>query len=323
MTKQYIDVFNGDADGLCALIQLRRANPQQSLLITGVKRDINLLNGLEVQGDEHITVLDISFEKNAEDVQRLLQQGCSFDYFDHHKTGDLIDHSKLNVNIDLSADTCTSLIVDKQLQGRFHAWAITAAFGDNLIDKAYELGLEAGFSDSELSTLKQLGICLNYNGYGASLDDLFFHPATLYQKLKAFDSPFEFIQHDTETHSTLVNGYEQDMNQALQVKPLHTTLHSEVVVLPNTKWARRVSGVFSNELANRSPSKAHAIVTEQELGHYMVSIRSPLSNKTGADTLASQFPTGGGRKAAAGINILPAKDLEHFISAFDSQFSNQ
>ena len=32
----FIDVFNGDADGLCALIQLRLASPQDSELVSGV-----------------------------------------------------------------------------------------------------------------------------------------------------------------------------------------------------------------------------------------------------------------------------------------------
>ena len=38
-----IDVFNGDADGLCALHQLRLAEPRESVLVTGVKRDIALV----------------------------------------------------------------------------------------------------------------------------------------------------------------------------------------------------------------------------------------------------------------------------------------
>jgi len=38
-----IDIFNGDADGICALIQYRLANPAESTLVTGVKRDISLL----------------------------------------------------------------------------------------------------------------------------------------------------------------------------------------------------------------------------------------------------------------------------------------
>ena len=39
---QIYDVFNGDADGICALIQLRLAEPADTTLITGVKRDTAL-----------------------------------------------------------------------------------------------------------------------------------------------------------------------------------------------------------------------------------------------------------------------------------------
>ena len=41
------DVFNGDADGICALLQLRLAEPREAQLVTGVKRDINLLSRVE------------------------------------------------------------------------------------------------------------------------------------------------------------------------------------------------------------------------------------------------------------------------------------
>ena len=195
----YIDVFNGDADGLCALVQLRRDKPQQSKLVTGIKRDINLLKQVDDGDNAHVTVLDISFEKNVDDVQRLLQQGASINYIDHHRIGDAISHAKLTTDIDLSADTCTSLIVDKQLQGRYRAWALTAAFGDNLFDTAMKLGQESGFSLYELESLKELGIYINYNGYGAAVADLFFDPAELYQKLVIFDTPFEFLQQDKAT----------------------------------------------------------------------------------------------------------------------------
>jgi hypothetical protein len=30
------DVFNGDADGICALVQLRNADPRDAELVTGV-----------------------------------------------------------------------------------------------------------------------------------------------------------------------------------------------------------------------------------------------------------------------------------------------
>ena len=67
------DVFNGDADGICALVQLRLAEPKESQLITGVKRDINLLRRVQASAGDRITVLDISMAKNQADLQRLHQ----------------------------------------------------------------------------------------------------------------------------------------------------------------------------------------------------------------------------------------------------------
>ena len=37
------DVFNGDADGICALQQLRLQFPREAERISGLKRDIDLL----------------------------------------------------------------------------------------------------------------------------------------------------------------------------------------------------------------------------------------------------------------------------------------
>ena len=58
------DVFNGDADGICALIQLRRAEPRPNAkLVTGVKRDIQLLERFPGAAGGQVTALDISFIK--------------------------------------------------------------------------------------------------------------------------------------------------------------------------------------------------------------------------------------------------------------------
>lgn len=78
------DVFNGDADGICALHQLRLAKPIQSTLITGVKRDIALLERVEAKSGDQITVLDVSLDKNHTALEKLLQQGAEVLYFDHH-----------------------------------------------------------------------------------------------------------------------------------------------------------------------------------------------------------------------------------------------
>ena len=55
MTHYY--VFNGDADGLCALQQLRLAEAPQAVLVTGVKRDIQLLRRIEAGCGDQVTVL--------------------------------------------------------------------------------------------------------------------------------------------------------------------------------------------------------------------------------------------------------------------------
>ena len=93
-----------------------------------------------------------------------------------------------------------------------------------------------------------------------------------------------------------------------------------VVSLPDEAWARRVSGVYGNDLANQSPDKAHAVLTDVE-GGYLVSLRAPLNNRTGADAVCRQFETGGGRAAAAGINQLPRDQLGRFIDALRAQYA--
>lgn len=318
---RHFDAFNGDADGICALIQLRRADPKESTLVTGVKRDINLLKRINVSAGDSVTALDVAFEKNSADVQRILSAGASVFYVDHHNPGEIPTHPALDTHINTAPDTCTSLIVDGLLDGKYRAWAITAAFGDNLFEVAQGLAERSGFGQADIATLKKLGICINYNGYGNSLDDLFYHPAELYQLMDAFDSPLDFIAALPDVFDTLSVGYDSDMACASSLAPFKETPAAATFMLPDEQWARRVSGVYGNDLANQTPNRAHAVITEKADGTYQVSVRAPLTNKTGADELVKQFPTGGGRKGAAGINVLPAGQLDEFIAAFENQYT--
>ncbi|MFO7635342.1 MAG: hypothetical protein R6W76_22550, partial [Caldilinea sp.] len=175
------DVFNGDADGICALHQLRLSDPVESELVTGPKRDISLLKRVNAQAGDRVTVLDIALSKNREALDRLLQAGAQVRYFDHHQPGDIPVHPNFEPHIDTDANVCTSLLVDQYLQGKHRLWAVTAAFGDNLADSARQAAASLGLRSDQLAQLQSLGECLNYNGYGESLDDLFFHPAELYR----------------------------------------------------------------------------------------------------------------------------------------------
>ena len=315
------DVFNGDADGICALLQLRLAEPLvDSKLITGVKRDISLLKQVDVNVADRVTVLDISLDKNREPLLNLLNNQVEVFYVDHHQPGDIPEHPKFKALIDTDANVCTSLLVDHYLNHRFSAWAVTAAFGDNLEQSALQAAQALNLSEEQLQQLNQLGVCINYNAYGESIDDLHFAPDALFQLLLGYESPLDFISDKAEVFQALMSGYAADMERAFNVVPEYRTDKVAVFILPNEKWARRVSGVWSNELANLNPERAHAVLTVNKQGGYLISVRAPLNNKTGADVLCGQFPSGGGRKAAAGINHLPNEHLSIFIDEFEKNY---
>ncbi len=311
----YFDAFNGDADGLCALHQLRLSEPVDSLLVTGVKRDIALLERIPAQTGDEVTALDIAVEKNIAPLRTLLNKGVRVRWFDHHNPGELPQHAHFEPHIDTAADVCTSLIVDRHLGGRHRVWAVVAAFGDNLHEAARRAAEPLGLPEDRLTLLRELGECLNYNAYGERIEDLYFPPDELYRRLHAHVDPFTFIAEAPE-FVTLREGYAADMAAAYSVPPLEERPSGAVIALPDAAWARRVSGVYANELASRHPERAHALLTRSPKGHYVVSVRAPLTNRTGADELCRQFESGGGRKAAAGINVLPEDRLPDFIRAF-------
>lgn len=314
-----IDVFNGDADGICALHQLRLAEPRQSRLVTGVKRDIALLDRVEADDGDRVCVLDISLDKNRDGLLRLLQSGAHIHYFDHHFAGDIPQHPRLDAHIDTSANICTSLLVNQYLNGAHLAWAVTAAFGDNLHDAARTAAAPLGLSTEKLEALAQLGTLLNYNSYGVTLADLHIAPDALYRAIAPFADPFDFIA-DSDAYQTLLSGYQTDMAHTTALQPAIDEARIRVYLLPDAAWTRRVGGVFGNELARRAPNRAHALMTSLPEGGYRVSVRAPLATKSGADELCMQFPTGGGRKAAAGINHLPEAMFEPFVDALRRQY---
>lgn len=316
-----IDVFNGDADGVCALLQLRLAQPMQSQLVTGVKRDIHLLEAVEAQQGDSITVLDISFDKNKTSVERLLNQQAHIFYVDHHQANQLFQHHHLKTLINTDANTCTSLLINEYLEGKYTAWAVTAAFGDNLYQSAEKTALSLSLSTEQLQQLKMLGICINYNGYGSHLADLHFAPDLLYRELADYQSPFDFIHDNPVMYEKLLSGYSEDIYLAEQLSPEYDNDHISVYMLPDEIWSRRVSGVFGNALANKYPDKAHAVISCNDKQAYQVSVRAPLNRKIKADELCSTFPTGGGRKAAAGINHLATHELELFIARFEQTYA--
>ena len=310
------DVFNGDADGIISLVQLRLSEPRDAELVTGRKRDINLLDRVNAKSGDRITVLDISMRSNLQDLQRNLDDGASVIYFDHHNAGEGVNHPNLEAHINTAGEICTAVLVDQYLGGAYRAWAVAASYGDNFPAMAERL---AHGHDLPLEALKTLGEMANYNGYGATEADLHFHPAALYREMAGFPTPMAFLSEKPDVMGRLTQGYADDFRMAEGSNILASDQKGEIRVLPDAAASRRISGMFGNQLAQENPNRAHAILTEQD-GGFLVSIRAPISSRSGADTLALQFETGGGRSAAAGINHLETANLDRFIEAFRGAF---
>jgi len=316
---QFYDIFNGDADGICALQQLRLEEPRASVLVTGVKRDVRLLERVQAAAGDELTVLDISLKSNAGDLARLLRAGARLRCFDHHAAGELPQHSNLKAFIDTASDICTSLIVDRYLGGRQRVWAVVAAYGDNLEGPAQRVAAELGLDDLDRERLRELGECMNYNAYGDSVEDLHYHPADLFEIANRYRDPLDFIEGEP-VMEVLKNALADDFAHAHAVGPSAASAHAALYVLPDAAWSRRIHGYFSNELARRHPRRAVAMLVARH-GGYTVSVRAPLERPRGADALCLKFESGGGRQAAAGINWLPEADYSRFLAEFSKAFA--
>lgn len=310
----HFDVFNGDADGLCALHQLRLAQPREGQLITGVKRDNALLKRVTAKAGDSVTVLDIALSRNHSAVLDLLEAGVEIEYFDHHHAGDIPQHPNLHAVIDPSADTCTAVLVDRHLGGRYRPWAVVGAFGDNQRETAARLASDLRLDEPRTQALRRLGECLNYNSYGDSEEDLLYRPAELYLRLRPYADPFEFLANE-DVYSHLERERSRDMECALAVHADADSETAAVYRLPDSGWARRVVGTLANRLRSANDRKAFAVLVPNSRRNLTVSLRVPGGFSPGADVFARRYG-GDGRHAAAGITDLPLHEVARFTQDF-------
>lgn len=311
-----IDVCNGDADGLFALLQLRLAEPAQTTLITGRKHEIALLERVEPHAGDQITVCDISVDRNASALVRVLEAGASVRYFDHHSAKRLFKHPRLQSWIELDPMLCTSLIVDRYLGGRFAAWAAAAAWGDNLASSAEALADRLRLDTEARAALRALGESVNYNAYGDRDEDCLIAPAKLYERLARHADPFAALEAESVL-TDLQHRRLNDLGQARATAPWRTDSSGRIWVLPDAPWSRRVAGPFANLLATEDPDRAHAVARQRDDGSIDLSVRAPIRRRSGAARLCAAFG-GGGRAAAGAIDSLPAAQFEAFVQAFDA-----
>ena len=318
------DLFNGDADGIFSLLQLRQVDPRpQALRITGVKRDTELFKHItqQVRSGDRVTALDIGMARNASGLGSVLETGAEVFFCDHHATGHIPKDDRLTVLMDASAETCTAYLIDQHLGGAKPAWAICGAYGDNFQALAAKIAADRNVT-LPLGQLRELGELVNYNAYGLTIEDLHFHPSELYDRLSVYPDPMAFIEDAPDELNTLRQGYRSDWDIAESAREIHISNAGQILSLPASPAANRISGLFANALVDEEPDKAFAVLTHlgPDSGGYRVSLRAPLARETRrADHFAAEFG-GGGRAEAAGIDLLTENDITRFIDAFTAGF---
>jgi len=325
-------IFNGDADGLISQHLLELSGVTPSVRITGLKREILLLERLPPSLESaNVYVFDISLEANRGALLPLLEKpGINITWFDHHEAGVLPDSARLRAHISSGRGTCTALLVHGALPGSDPRWAAMAAFGDNIPEAGEALLRSLGVKAAEAAMLREAGKLLNYNAYGETAYDVLFHPVEVAERLAPFRTPFEFIQ-ESGFFGPIRHQFEEDEMQAQKVLPQKEKGLARIYLLPDASWARRFGGAFSNRISLENPTFAAAVLHPLIAGGYQISIRAPRLQKAGepgrpaqiplASDLAREFSTGGGRALAAGINRLPTSELSLFEKRFFDLYS--
>jgi hypothetical protein len=336
-----IFLFNGDADGIVAQHILGLETGRPDLRITGRKRDIELLKLAPPLEQGQLHVLDVSLRRNLDALNALLpvldRGGLRIAWYDHHDPGDPPAHPGLTLHINQAPETCTGVIVNAVLGRKQPLWAAMAAFGDNLPATASALASAGGASAHEAALLRRVGVLLNYNAYGDEPGDALFEAADLAERMAPCASALDFCW-EQSILGPLAAQFDADRERFQELAPLAETPAAGAFLVPDQPYARRYGATWANERVMRNPAQALAVLHPRQDGSYTVSIRAPRDWRGGeggdgggegegsgkgapsAADLAREFPTGGGRRLAAGIDALPADLLERFIARFQAHY---
>jgi len=284
--------YNGDADGICSMVQWGLVHGVDGNRVTGVKRDIELLNRIEPSPDDEVIVMDISLARNHSMAQKIAQDGVTITWFDHHLAGEKIE--SISAHIDTSDNVCTARIVERYL-GVESNWAQVALHGDGLSKHSSNPGY------------RELGELLNYNGYGADLTDLHFHPDELMMKCLESKTPEDFML--SSAFTKLKKGFASDISNADKIVE-----KDGFFLLPNEAWARRVVGVMAHRI-NENGSGPHVIAIDKG-DTFQISMRG----QSGIGELCAMFG-GGGRATAGGIDNLPKAEITALMNEVNSRRS--
>jgi hypothetical protein len=321
-SRQVRFLFNGDADGIISQHIAGLSGMTPDGRITGLKREIALLQRVSGDDNQDIYVFDINLDTNRPALERLLENPTiRIFWYDHHEPGPIPTHPNLKTRIQNTRGTCTALLAHAAFPGADPRWAAMAAYGDNIPQAAAALIAPLGLGADAAETLREAGELLNYNAHGETPADVLFQPLEVAGRMSAFRDPLRFLR-DSGLIEPLRGQMREDEKRLADLRPERAPEGRErgaqLFRLPPEAWARRLGSTFASRAALAEPGRAIATLQELRDGFFQVSIRAPRDRKDAADaaTLALEFPTGGGRALAAGINRLPADQVEVFARRF-------
>lgn len=332
--KPSVFAFNGDADGIISQHLLHLGGIAPALRVTGLKRDLRLLQRVPDSSfaDEGLDlyVCDINLGDNRDDLLRMLRNPTiRVTWYDHHEPGEVPRSSRFRSHIVTARGTCTALLVHADLTRKGvecdPRWAAMAAFGDNVPESADALLAPLALSPADREALREAGELLNYNAYGETPADVLFAPLKVAERMSPFRDPTDFLR-DSGLIEPLRRQLLEDEREMVGLSPAESLPGATLYTLPGEAWARRLGSTFGNRVALAEPGRAVAVLHPLHDGGFQVSIRAPrdLGKRPGggagdsvpASVLAREFPSGGGRALAAGINHLPAGQVEAFTRRF-------
>jgi hypothetical protein len=316
--KYVVFVFNGDADGIISQHIAGLSGLRPDLRITGLKRDIRLLERVPPREGLDITVFDINLDTNRAALETLLAlPDATLSWYDHHEPGIIPDSPRLKTRILNTRGVCSALLAHAAFPGADPRWAAMAAFGDNLPEAARALLAPLALPESEIEALREAGELINYNSHGETPADVLFQPLEVAERMAAFREAGGFLRE---------SGFVEPLRAQLSadriamgaLAPEAERGRARFYRLPAEAWARRLGSTHASGLALAHPDRAFAFAHPLRDGAYQVSIRAPRGDggAAPASALALEFPTGGGRALAAGINRLPRDEVDAFVRRF-------
>ena len=187
------------------------------------------------------------------------------------------------------------------------------------MDLAMNMAKSENLNEDQIILLKQIGLVVNYNSYGQTVEDLFYTPEEIAEAVKACGSDIFRFTEQRDIFSTLLENFSADMSSAVCQEPYSIGENTVIYTLPNEPWTHRIMGSFSNHLVSTNKDLACAIAVLNSDGTYRISVRSSINNPHGAGDLCKKFG-GGGREKAGGVNNLDESELDNFKKEFDRTF---